>query len=75
MPYTPLSRAQTLAVACPTCSAEPGEACRRQDGLVRGPMHVERLSRARAGLTRHRTGLRDAESQRKLRAAREMLKP
>lgn len=72
--YTPLSRAQTIAVTCPTCAAEPGEACRR-DGAAQGSSHAERLARARAGLTRHRTGLRDAEGQRKLRVSREFLKP
>lgn len=74
MPYTSLSRAQHLAVACPTCAAEPGEACRRE-GAAQGSSHAERLSRARAGLTRQRTGLRDAQRQRKLRVARELLKP
>lgn len=57
--FRPLSRAETIIVACPTCGAKPGEACRRESGSV----HATRQAAARATLTRHRTGLRDAQQR------------
>jgi hypothetical protein len=62
--YVTLSRAQAIAVVCPTCAAEPGEVCWR-DGVRQGSSHVTRLSSARAHLTRQRTDLRDAERSKK----------
>jgi hypothetical protein len=54
--FRPLSRADAIAVPCPTCGAEPTEPCRRGSGAT----HKIRQDAARAALTRHRTALRDA---------------
>ncbi len=72
--FTP-SRSEILAVACPTCGAEPGEPCRRADGKT----HAPRISRTRAVLSRLRTAQRDA-GERKAddkakRVARDWLRP
>ncbi len=69
--YLPLSRAATIAVACPACAAEPGEACRREGGAS----HAPRLAAARAALTRRRTGLRDNANETAKRINRDFLRP
>ncbi len=58
----PASRAEILAVACPTCGAEAGEACRRADGRS----DALRLGRARAVRTQQRTALRDADKAKRV---------
>ncbi len=68
IPFITPSRAQILAVACPVCGANPGEACRRDDGKS----HAPRVAQARAALTRQRTNLRDAKA---MRIARDWLRP
>jgi len=67
--FTPPSRSDVLAVACPTCEAVPGEACRRADGRS----HEPRLGLARAALMRQHIALRDATNAK--RVARNWLKP
>jgi hypothetical protein len=66
--FTHPSRAEILAVACPTCGAVPGEACRRADGKS----HEPRLGVARAALSRQRSALRDTAAK---RVARDFLRP
>lgn len=56
-PTAGLRREQVLAVRCPSCEAEPGEACRRRhrDGdTYRMAMHKDRWDWARLTIRRQR---------------------
>ncbi len=68
--FTP-SRVEILAVACPTCGAEPREACRRVDGKT----HAPRIAQARARLSQRRRAPDTKGNAKATRVARDWLKP